>query len=69
MIDSLLHYGKDFEYKVYGRMAGAHLFERIDTKEATDIRYNAYKFLERYLKPAKPFRSPADMRKAGYRFN
>ena len=69
MIDSLQHYGKDFKYKIYGRTAGAHLFERIDTKEATDIRFNAYKFLDQYLNPPKPFHSPAEMRKAGYRFN
>lgn len=69
MIDSLQHYGKKFDYKIYEPKAGAHIFERIDTKEATDIRYNAYKFLDKYLKPAKPFNSPAEMRKAGYRFN
>lgn len=69
MIDSLQYHGKDFKYKIYGRTQGAHLFERIDTREATDIRFNVYKFLEQYLKPAKPFRTPADMRKAGYRFN
>lgn len=69
MIDSLQHYGKDFEYKIYEPKAGAHIFERIDTKEATDIRYNVYKFLEKYLNPPKPFRSTSDMRKAGYRYN
>ncbi len=69
MIDSLQHYNKEFEYKIYEPKAGAHIFERIDTKEATDIRYNAYKFLDKYLKPEKPFNSPAEMRKAGYRFN
>ncbi len=68
MIDSLNHYGKEFEYKIYDRTAGAHLFERIDIKEATDIRYNAYKFLERHLNPPKPLRSIRDMRKAGYRY-
>lgn len=69
MIDSLIHYKKDFEYKVYPSMPGAHLFDRIDTQEATDIRYKAYEFLKQYLNPPKPFRSPADMRKAGYRFH
>jgi len=69
MIDSLKHYSKDFEYKIYGPMPGAHFFDRIDTREATDARYLAYKFLERYLKPEKPFASPAEMRKAGYMFN
>ena len=69
MIDSLNLYKKDFEYKVYPPMPGAHLFDRIDTREATDIRYKAYEFLARYLTPPKPFRSPDDLRKAGYRFN
>jgi hypothetical protein len=69
MIDSLLHHQKNFEYKVYGALAGAHLFERIDIKEATDIRYKAYKFLEKYLNPPQPFTSTTDLRKAGYRFN
>ena len=69
MIDSLSFYKKDFEYKIYGRMPGAHRFALIDSKESTDVRYLAYKFLERYLKPEKPFASPAEMRKAGYLFN
>ena len=68
MIDSLTYYKKDFEYKVYGRMQGGHFLDRIDTKEATDARFLAYKFLETYLKPEKPFASPNDMRQAGYIF-
>jgi dipeptidyl aminopeptidase/acylaminoacyl peptidase len=69
MIDSLKFYKKDFEYKVYGALSGAHLFERIDIKEATDIRFNVYKFLEKYLEPPIVFNSVSDMRKAGYGFN
>jgi dienelactone hydrolase len=69
MIDSLTFYKKDFEYKIYGRMPGGHGFELIDTREATDARYEAYKFMERYLKPALPFSSTKDMRRAGYMFN
>lgn len=69
MIDSLKSYGKEFEYEVYPPMPGAHLFERIDTREATDIRFKAYRFLARYLLPPRPFRSPDELRKAGYRFN
>jgi len=37
-------------------------------KEATDIRFSIYKFLERYLNPEKPFKTPEDMRKAAYYF-
>lgn len=68
MADALKAAGKDFEYEVYPKMQGAHLFERIDLKEATDIRFKTYSFLARYLKPAHPFKSEKDLRKAGYRF-
>lgn len=68
MIDSLKYYNKDFEYKVYGPKAGAHLFDRIDIKEATDIRFKAYQFLSKYLNPPYPFANEGDMRKAGYGF-
>ncbi len=69
MIDSLKAHKKKFEYKVFEAASGGHGFDRIDSKEATEIRYTIYKFLERYLNPVRPFRNPADMRKAGYMFN
>ena len=69
LIKSLKADGKKFEYKIYEAAAGGHSFDRIDTKEATDIRFTVYKFLEKYLKPNKPFKTPDDMRKAAYRFN
>jgi dipeptidyl aminopeptidase/acylaminoacyl peptidase len=68
MIDSLKAHNKKFEYKIFERASGGHGFDRIDTKEATDIRYTIYKFLERYLKPPKPFKSASEMRKATYLF-
>ena len=68
MIDSLTFYKKDFEYKVYPKMEGAHVFERIDIKEASEIRYLTYKFLEKYLNPPHKFKSYNDLRKAGYRY-
>lgn len=68
MIDSLKHYGKDFEYEIYEPMPGAHVFERLDTGEATEVRYKTHKFLEKYMNPPYPFKSYGDMRKAGYRF-
>ena len=69
MIDSLKFHGKEFEYRIFENSSGGHSFDRIDMKEATDIRYTIYKFLEKHLKPPKPFKSPAEMRKAGYGFN
>lgn len=68
MIDSLKAHNKVFEYKVFEASPGGHGFDRIDTKEATDIRFTIYKFLGRYLNPGKPFKTPEDMRKAGYYF-
>lgn len=68
MIDSLKAHNKEFQYKVFENIAGGHGFDRIDTKEATDIRFTIYKFLETYLKPPKPFKSAAAMRKAAYGF-
>ncbi len=68
MIDSLKAHNKQFEYKIFENKAGGHGFDRIDTKEATDIRFTIYKYLERYLNPPKPFKTPGEMRKAAYRF-
>lgn len=68
MIDSLKFYNKDFEYKIYPPMDGSHTFDRIDTKEASDIRFQTYKFLEKYLNPPYKFKSELDVRKAGYMF-
>jgi len=69
MIDSLKFHNKSFDYKIYPAMGGAHMFERIDSKEASDIRFDTYKFLERYLNPPYPFKNKAQLRKAGYKFN
>lgn len=68
MIEALKAEGKDFEYEIYPKMVGAHHFERIDIKEATDIRFKTYQFLARYLKPKHPFKNINELRKAGYYF-
>lgn len=69
MIDSLKAHNKEFIYKIFEDAAGGHGFDRIDTKEATDIRFNIHKYLEEYLKPNRPFENPSQMRKAAYYFN
>lgn len=68
MIDTLKEHGKEFEYKIFQDAAGGHGFDRIDSKEATDIRFTVHKFLERYLKPPHPFASEKEMRRAAYGF-
>lgn len=69
MIDSLKFHGKDFEYEIYPKMPGAHVFERIDSKEATDIRFKTYQFLARYLNPPHKFKNVKDLRKAGFKYH
>ena len=69
MIDSLKYYKKDFEYEIYPWMPGAHVFERIDSKEATDIRFKTYQFLARYLNPPHTFKNVKELRKAGFKYH
>ncbi|MFA5657466.1 MAG: prolyl oligopeptidase family serine peptidase, partial [Dysgonamonadaceae bacterium] len=69
MIETLKQHDKDFTYKIFQDASGGHGFDRIDSKEATDIRFTVYEFMAQYLKPSKPFKSRQEMRKAAYGFN
>ena len=66
MIDSLTFHHREFEYKVFPKMPGAHAFERIDSMEACEIRLDTYAFLARWLNPPKPIKTMKELRKAGY---
>ena len=44
-------------------------FDRTDTKQTSEIRFDIYKFMVKYLKPPHPFRDVKALRKAAYRFN
>ena len=44
-------------------------FDRTDTKQASEIRFDIYKFMAKYLNPPHPFRDVKALRKAAYRFN
>lgn len=68
IIDTLKKHAKKIEYKVFQNASGGHGFDRIDSKEATDIRFTVHQFLQRYLNPPKPFASEREMRKAAYGF-
>lgn len=68
MIDSLKANNKIFEYKIFEKASGGHGFDRIDSKEASEIRYTIHKFLEKYLNPPKPFKNHEEMRHAAYFF-
>ncbi len=69
LIQALKAEDKKFEYKIFDKSPGAHSFDRVDTGEASEIRLGIYKFLAKYLKPNKPFKSVKDVRKAAYKFN
>lgn len=66
LISALKANNKDFEYKIYENKHGGHHFDRIDTQLAKEVRFKTYKYLERYLKPNKPFASTLDLIKASY---
>ena len=51
LIRALKAEGKQFEYKIYDKAPGGHIFNRIDTKLAQESRQEIYKFLAKYLKP------------------
>ncbi len=57
MIRALKAENKKFEYQVCEEYRGGHIFDRIDTRIGREIRLKAYKFLNQYLSPAKPFQS------------
>lgn len=69
MIRALKAEGKKFEYKIFDRAPGAHSFDRTDTKQASEIRFDIYKFMAKYLNPPHPFHDVKALRKAAYRFN
>lgn len=67
LIRALKAEGKKFEYEIFQDLPGGHSFDRMDTKTAKEIRLKIYKFLEKYLKPPKPFKSVQDINEAAYR--
>ncbi len=54
LIKALKAAGKDFEYEIYEDAPGGHVFNRIDTPLAREIRGKIYDFLARYLSPPNP---------------
>ncbi|OFX21430.1 MAG: peptidase S9 [Bacteroidetes bacterium GWA2_31_9b] len=69
LIKSLKADGKKFEYEIFQAVPGGHSFDRMDTKEAKEIRVKIYKFLDQYLDPPKKIKTVNDLEKASYRFN
>lgn len=66
LIQALKAEGKDFEYEIYQDFPGGHSFDRLDGKEAKEIRVKIYKFLDSYLHPSNPIRNFDELHRAGY---
>jgi dipeptidyl aminopeptidase/acylaminoacyl peptidase len=59
---------KNFTYEIFEDMPGGHVFDRMDHKEAREIRMKIYNHLNKYLNPPVPFKTVKDLQKAAYRF-
>jgi len=68
LIKSLKADGKSFESEIYEDVPGGHVFDRIDTKVAKEVRLKVYRFLQGYLNPPTPFKNLKDLQRAGYGF-
>jgi dienelactone hydrolase len=68
LIKSLKADEKQFEYEIFQDVPGGHSFDRMDTKIASEIRVNIYKFLAKQLNPPEPINNVRELRKAAYRF-
>ncbi len=68
LIKSLKAENKKFEYEIYQNIAGGHSFDRVDTREANEIRVKIYKFLAQHLSPPSPITNLKQLRQAAYRF-
>jgi len=68
LINALKAHNKDFEYQIYEDQPGGHRFDRMDTKNAKEIRLKVYRFLAQYLNPPRPFENLQSLQRASYGF-
>ena len=66
LIQALTFEKKDFQYEIFKDAPGGHSFDRIDIKNARQIRLKIYKFMNEKLEPQRPIKSLKDMEKAAY---
>lgn len=66
LIQALSFEKKDFQYEIFKDAPGGHSFDRIDIKNARQIRLKIYKFMNEKLNPQRPIKSLNDMEKAAY---
>jgi dipeptidyl aminopeptidase/acylaminoacyl peptidase len=68
LIKALKAENKEFEYEIYQELPGGHSFDRMDTRQANQIRLKIYRFLAAELNPPHPFKDLSTLRKAAYRY-
>ncbi len=68
LIQALKAAGKKFKYKIFKNVPGGHSFDRMDRKQAKEIRVSIYKFLAQYLHPSREIKSLNDINRAAYFF-
>lgn len=66
LIQALTFEKRDFQYEIFNDAPGGHSFDRIDIKNARQIRLKIYKFMNEKLDPQRPIKSLKDMEKAAY---
>ncbi|MEM2137344.1 MAG: prolyl oligopeptidase family serine peptidase [Candidatus Methanomethylicia archaeon] len=54
LINALKAAGKEFEYKIFKDAPGGHIFSRLDTEFAMEVRVEIYRFLAKHLHPPNP---------------
>ncbi len=66
LIKSLKAEGKSFEYEIFDDMPGGHVFDRLDTRTAAEVRFRIYGFLAKYLTPGKRFKDVDELMESSY---
>jgi dipeptidyl aminopeptidase/acylaminoacyl peptidase len=66
LIKSLKAEDKKFEYEIFQDIPGGHSFDRMDRKQAKEIRLKIYGFLAKYLNPPKKLKTIEDINNAAY---
>lgn len=66
LIKSLKANGKKFDYRIFKNVPGGHSFDRIDRKQAKEIRLKIYAHLAKQLHPPVVLRNLEDITKAAY---
>jgi dipeptidyl aminopeptidase/acylaminoacyl peptidase len=66
LIQALKAENKSFEYGIFENVPGGHSFDRMDTRQAREIRLKIHRFLAKHLSPPYPFKTLEEMDKAGY---